>query len=233
MSPSPEKIEPLEGTKAPDDTERELRAKHVHSENRASRGLQIDARVTAPTWEIGLPAVLQDFTPGEVILLLDDQIGAGTRVTIQLNTSSFTGDILFCAPSGSRYIVHVSFDDVDATGLRRTPRFPVSIPARVFSATSAAPLEGTIVDISGEGLGIELTTAIPMQTNIAVQSEENTALGVVRHCRELSSGLFRAGVQLHHIVKKDPELEKASAESGWMNKLGVRFGRKKTDRSKG
>jgi hypothetical protein len=177
--------------------------------------------------------VVQDFTPGEVILLLDDQIAAGTRVTVQLDNSSFVGDILFCSPSGSGYEAHVSFDDVDATGLRRTPRFPVSIPARIFCSASDAPLEGKIVDVSGEGLGIELTSPLPMQANIAVQSEENTALGVVRHCRELSPGLFRAGVQLHHIIRKDPDLQKASAESGWMNKLGVRLGRKKAERPKG
>jgi PilZ domain len=223
MSPSPEKIEGQQPA-----------AEHSQaSPEKPTRGLQLEARVTAPTWEIGLSAVVQDFTPGEVILLLDDQIGAGTHVTIQLNTSSFHGVILFCQASGSRWEAHVSFDDVDATGLRRTPRFPVSIPARVFSSANDAPLEGRIVDISGEGLGIELAAPLPMQANIAVQSEENTALGVVRHCRELSAGLFRAGVQLHHIVRKDPELEKASADSGWINKLGARLGRKKAERPKG
>jgi len=187
------------------------------------------ARVTAPTWEIGIPAVVQDFAPGEVLLLLDDQIASGTHVTIQLNTYSFMGEILFCAPRGGRYEAHVSFDDLDVTGHRRTPRFPVSIPARVFSSTSDVPLEGTIVDVSGEGLGIELTEALPMESNIAVQSGENIALGEVRYCRKVSSGLFRSGVRLHHIVKKDPELEKAYAESGWRNKLGARLRKLATD----
>jgi len=224
MSPSPEKTEDQqpakEHTQAP-------------AETRAARGLQMEARVTAHTWEIGLSALVQDFTPGEVILLLEDQIAAGTHVTIQLNTCSFAGVILFCSQSGAHWEAHVSFDDVDATGLRRTPRFPVSIPARVFSSASEVPIEGTIVDISGEGLGIELPVQLPMQSNIAVQSEENIALGVVRHSRELAGGIFRAGVQLHHIVRKDPDLEKAAAESSWMNKLGARFGRKKADRPKG
>lgn len=193
----------------------------------------MEARVTAHTWEIGLSALVQDFTPGEVILLLDDKIAAGTHVSVQLQTCAFSGVILYCSPRGSRYEAHVSFDDVDETGLRRTPRFPVSIPARAFSLSVDGPLEGRIIDVSGEGLGIELPAPLPMQSNIAVQSEENVALGVVRHCREISSGLFRAGVQLHHIVKKDPDLEKASAESGWINKLGARLGRKKAERPKG
>jgi hypothetical protein len=230
MSLSPEKTEPPEKTSGRPAT---TNPTEVPPQSRPARGLQLEARVTAYTWEIGLAALVQDFTPGEVVLLLDDQIAAGTRVTIQLNNASFTGDILFCAPSGSRYEAHVSFDDVDATGLRRTPRFPVNIPARVFSSASDVPMEGKIVDVSGEGLGIELAAPLPAQAHVAVQSEENTALGVVRHCREISSGLFRAGVQLHHIVRKDPELEKASAESGWMNKLGARLGRRKAERPKG
>ncbi len=224
MSSSPDKTSDRQPTEEQTQTS---------SETPQTRGLQLEARVTSTTWEIGLAAVVQDFTPGEVILILDDKIASGTHVTIQMNTCAFDGVILFCEPSGARWETHVSFDDVDSTGLRRTPRFPVSIPARVFSSATEGPLEGRIFDVSGEGLGMELPAAIPKQTNIAVQTEENTALGVVRHCRELSSGLFRLGIQLLHIVRKDADLEKASAESGWMNKLGVRFGRKKADRPKG
>ena len=203
------------------------------SPEKTTRGLQMEARITAPTWEIGISAVVQDFSLGAVMLLLDDQITAGTHVTVQLNTCSFTGDVLFCAPKGGRYEAHVSFDDTDAIGLRRTPRFPVRIPGRTFSSSSDVPLECTIVDVSGEGVGIDLAAALPLQSNIAVQSEENTAFGEVRYCRQQASGLFRVGVQLHHIVYKDPELEKASAESGWMNKLSARWGRKKAERPKG
>jgi PilZ domain len=190
-------------------------------------GLRLEARVKAPTWEVGLPAIIQDFAPGEVILVLNDSIAAGTHVSVQVNTCSFDGEILFCKPRGGRWEAHVSFDDVDAIGMRRTPRFPVRIPARIFAATSEVPVEGMIVDVSGEGLGIELAQPVALEAGIAVQSEENIALGEVRHCRQISAGLFRAGVRLHHIIKKDPDLEKAAAESGWMGWLGARMGRKK------
>jgi hypothetical protein len=218
MPPTPEKVERQQP--AEDRVE-------ATPGNPADLGLRVEARVAAPTWEVGVSALIQDFTPGEVILLLDDPISAGTRVSIQVHTCSFDGEILFCKPRGSRWEAHVSFDDVDATGLRRSPRFPVRIPARVFASTSDVPLDGVIVDVSGEGLGIELEQPLVMKTNIAVQSEENIALGEVRHCRKIPSGGFRAGVQLLHIIRKDQDLEKAFAESGWMNKLGVRFGRKK------
>jgi hypothetical protein len=226
LPPSPEKIKRQPAAKQTAEAKPGAKIS-----NGNTLGLGLEARVTAHTWEVGLSALIQDFMPGEVVLLMDDPIPAGTPITVQVDTCSFDGQILFCTQSGSRWETHVSFDDVDSTGLRRTPRFPVLIPARVFLTSSELPIDGTIVDISGEGLGIELSQAVPRETNIAVQSQENTALGVVRHCRERAPGLFRVGVQLLHIIRKDPDLQKASAESGWMNKLGARFGRK--ERPKG
>ena len=83
MSPSPEKTEgqqpTAEHTQAPAE-------KHTTPVNLP--GIQMEARVTSHTWEIGLSAVVHDFTPGEVILLVDDKIAEGTHVTIQLNTFS-------------------------------------------------------------------------------------------------------------------------------------------------
>jgi hypothetical protein len=214
MSPSPEKIEQQHPATEGADT----------ASNPLARGLHLEARLKAPTWEVGLPGILQDFTPGEVILLLDDRVTEHTPVTVQLHTYSFEGEVLYCRPRGSGYEAHVSIDDADFMGLRRAPRFPVSLAARVFVSISDTPVDARIFDISGAGLGIEGPLALPVQASIAVESDENIAFGVVRHCRELSAGRFRAGVELHHIIKKDPDLEKAAAESGWMNKLGARFG---------
>ncbi|HEX5228417.1 MAG TPA: PilZ domain-containing protein [Bryobacteraceae bacterium] len=186
-------------------------------------GLRLEARVKSPTWEVAISGVIDDFAQGEVILLMADPITERTHVSVQANTSVFAGEILYCQPRGSLWETHVSFDDVDASGLRRTPRFPVRIPARVFSSTNEQPLEAMILDVSGDGLGIELAEPVKMGTRVAVQSEESTALGEVKHCRELKSGRFRAGVFLHHIMKKNQELEEGSGESNWMGKLARRF----------
>jgi hypothetical protein len=177
-------------------------------------GVGLEVRVKSPTWEVGVGAILQDFTPGEVILLLDDPITAKTHVAVQVNTCSFHGDILFCKPSGTRWEAHVSFDDVDSSGLRRSPRFPVRIPARLFPTGTSGPIDAMILDISGEGLGVEMGSAVPSKVNVAV-----------RHCREIGPGVFRAGIQMQHIMKRDGELVRAQAESGWMSRLGL--GRKK------
>lgn len=185
----------------------------------------LEVWVKSPTWEVGVGAVLQDFTPGEVILLMDGAIAAKTLVAVQVNTCSFQGEILYCKPRGGRWEAHVSFDDADSSGLRRSPRFPVRIPARLFARGSGGPVEAMILDISGEGLGVEMGCAVPVQANVAVQSEEAVALGEVRHCRQVGPGVFRAGILMQHIMKRDGELVRAAAESGWMSRLGL--GRKK------
>jgi hypothetical protein len=190
----------------------------------SERGVGLDVWVKSPTWEVSVGAVLQDFTPGEVILLLEDPIESKTHVVVRVNTCSFYGDVLYCKPSGSRWEAHVSFDDVDASGLRRSPRFPVRIPARLY-ASGSAPIEAMILDISGEGLGVEIGCAVAAQANVAVQSEDAVALGHVRHCREFGPGVFRAGILLQHIMKRDSQLMRAGAESSWMSRLGL--GRKK------
>jgi hypothetical protein len=216
MHPKPDKAE-----------RRRAAAEKTDAVHGRGHGLGLEALVTSPTWEVGFVGVIQDFTPGEVILLLHERIAPGTHVTIRVSSASFNGEILLCNPQGAAWETHVSFDDVDAIGLRRTPRFPVRIPARAFIRGHDGPIEGMILDVSGEGLGMELSKPVALHSNIAVQSEESMALGEVRYCRQRSGGLFRVGIQFHHIMSKDPEHEKVLAQSGWMSKLGVRLGRKK------
>ena len=109
--------------------------------------------------------------------------------------------------------------------------FGAYLPSRVVSnaelGSSLGCEAGWILDVSGEGLGMDLPEPVPVHSNIAVQSAESMALGEVRHCRELSSGRFRVGVSFHHIMGKDPEDKRVLSQSGWMSKLGVRLGRKK------
>jgi hypothetical protein len=216
MHPKPEKAEPQQAA-----------AEGTEAWQGSADGLRLEAWVTSPTWEVEFGGVLQDFTPGEVTLMLKERIALGMHATIRVGDLCFNGEILSCNPKGKLWETHVSFDDVDETGLRRTPRFPVRIPARAHIRGNEKPIEGVIHDISGEGLGIDLEKAVPLNGIIAVQSDEGIALGEVRHCRELSNGAFRVGVRFHHVMKKHPDHVKGLPQAGWMSKLGVRLGRKK------
>jgi len=149
-----------------------------------------------------MQAVVEEFTPGEAKLVLEDSISPGTAVRVTIDDSAFVGQILYCEKQGQLYDAHVSIDDGDEAGLRRTPRFPVSLPAVVFAPIYADPVPGKILDISGNGIGMELPAAVPVQTPVAVKSDYNISLGIVRFCAAISPARYRTGVELHHIFKR-------------------------------
>jgi hypothetical protein len=174
-----------------------------------------------------MPGVVEGFTPGETTILLEGLVSQGTLVKVEMGAFAFHGEVLFCERRADKYEAHISINDVDESGLRRTPRFPVSIAGTVFAAPLAAPTPATIVDISGDGLGIELPVHLPAQTNIAVESESNVAFGAVRFSRALPAGGFRIGVELHHIVQREAARPNAAAvRTGLMGRMGSRFFRK-------
>jgi len=165
-------------------------------------GLNLAVSVTSPGWKVGITAVIKDFKPSEAIIAVDSLISPGTAVNVAIDAFAFNGEVLYCERRGARYEAHVYRSDTDKAGSRRTPRFPVQIPGRVFAPGRATPIPVTIVDISGEGLGIELASHLPTAKTVAVESESNVAFGIVRFSRRLSKDRVRVGVLLHQIIRK-------------------------------
>lgn len=124
--------------------------------------------------------VIEDFTPGEVAVFLEAPIAEGEDVKIHVEDFAFNGEVLLCRQCGSQYEVHVSINDFNELGLRRAPRFSVNLDAHIFAPSLGRPLVVKIVDISGYGIGIELPEPLPKESTVAVKTEANTVLGVVR-----------------------------------------------------
>jgi hypothetical protein len=184
-------------------------------------GLNLEARLTGWSWGCTVRAVIDEFTPGEAILRTEDRIPEGTAVRVNVEDFGFDGDILYCRPRGDHYTTHISIDDVDEKGFRTAPRFPVNLWARIFASVLEVPVEGIIVDLSGDGIGLELPRELPPESTIAIESELNIALGVVRYQREISPGRFRTGVRLWHVLGKNTGNN--SREPGFINKLTKRL----------
>jgi hypothetical protein len=151
---------------------------------------------------ISIPGEIQDFTPGEVSVLLDGPVAVGHSVAVKFNRATFDGEVLYCRPAAGQYRTNVRFRDSDENGLRRTPRFSVRLAAEVFAGSFSEAVPTTIIDISGDGFGLELPFRLSVGEPVAVESEMNIAFGIVRHCREHLEHVFRAGVQLHHVIQK-------------------------------
>jgi hypothetical protein len=149
--------------------------------------------------------VLESFTPGEVSILLDEPVSEQRTVFVHINSFVFEGHTLYCQPQQDRYETHVSINDVDGSGIRRTPRFPVNLPARLF-LSDANPVAIRILDISRDGLGIESPVPVDAGQAIAVECGPVFVFAVVRHQRQLSDGLFRAGAEMHHLFEMNVDL---------------------------
>src|ERR1700744_4646200 len=121
--------------------------------------LNLDVRVVDFLSSYTVRGVLEGFTPGEVTISTGEPVDEQRMVTVQLSSFSFEGHTLYCRPRGDRFEVHISVDDVEANGLRRAPRFPVKLSAELFLPL-AEPVAVTIVDISSDGLGIELPVLV-------------------------------------------------------------------------
>lgn len=168
---------------------------------------------------ISIAGEIQDFTPGEVSVLLDRFVPVGTLVGVKFKNATFDGEILYCQPKEGQYQANVRFTDSAASGLRSTPRFSVKLPAQVFARNSSDPMAATIIDISGAGLGLELPFPLSVGEPVAVESEVNVAFGVVRHCREHVKNIFRAGVQLHHVIQKTDDTIGSRGTAGLFAKI--------------
>lgn len=170
-----------------------------------------------------VPGVLEGFAPGEVGILLKEPLCEQRAVTVHLQSFVFEGQTLCCRPRQDQYETHISIDDVEQIGLRRAPRFPVKLSAQLF-LPHASPLAITILDISSDGLGIELPVPVETGQPIAIATGSIFVFAVVRHCRQVSASLFRAGIEMHHLFEKGIEPPASSPRSTFLRRVWRRRG---------
>jgi len=162
--------------------------------------------------------LLEGFTPGEATIVLSEPVEEQRAVTVRLNSFAFEGRTLYCRPKEDRYEAHISIDDVEATGVRRAPRFPVKLPGHLL-LSSVGALAITIVDISRDGLGIDLPVPLATGQEIGIQCGSVLVLAIVRHCRELQDGIYRAGAEMHHLFEKNVQPPPESPRSSFLQRV--------------
>jgi hypothetical protein len=191
----------------------------MHPHSTGISGMHLAVSLTPFLSEVSIAGVIQDFTPGEVSVLLEEFVPVGHSVAVKFRNATFDGEVLYSQPKESRYQTNIRIMDSAETGLRSTPRFSVRLPALVFAGSLSDTTSGTIIDISGAGLGLELPSPISVGEPVAVESEMNIAFGVVRHCRKHSEQVFRTGVQLHHVIQKTDDTIGSRRTSGLFAKI--------------
>jgi PilZ domain len=189
------------------DTQKELGLKEQSTEVEAAHAmipdgtLQLRVRIVDVLSNYTIPGLIFGFTPGEVAILVDEPMSDDRTVAVHLDSCSFEGQVLYCAPYENRYETHISIDDTERTGLRRAPRFPVTVPAELI-LPEGDPVAITIRDISRDGMGLESPLALRPGQPVAISSAPAFVFAVVRHCEQLPEGKFRAGVEMHHLFER-------------------------------
>lgn len=199
------------------------------SEMQASRAdwvIGLDVQVVDFLSGYTVAGVLEGFTTGEVTVAISESIPEHRTVMVQLDSFVFEGETLFCRPKGNGYEAHITIADVEQNGRRREPRFPIKLAGRMFVPHSE-PVALTVLDMSREGLGIELPMAVEPGQPVAISAGFVFVFATVRYCRA-EGALYRAGVEIQHVLEKPAEPEEHQEESS-SNILRRVFG----ERSKG
>ena len=87
---------------------------------------------------------------------------------------------------------------------RKEPRFRTSDTGflRSFAPLIPARWPVQIVDVSKNGLGLEVPTSLALGSLVQVQIGKTFALGEVRHSTKIDEQRFHAGIRLLHTVGK-------------------------------
>jgi hypothetical protein len=166
----------------------------------------------------GVEGILQGFTPGEITVSLGERVSEYRIVTVHLDSFTFEGEILYCGQRDTRFEAHISLDDAAKTGLRRSPRFPVRLPGRLFPP-DASPVALTIIDISRDGLGVQLPVPLEAGQPVAIATESIFIFAVVRHCFRTPEGSFRAGCEMHHLFERPVQSSANVAVPGLLHRI--------------
>ena len=183
-------------------------------ENRCQRGLNIVVGLQSSA--LRLTGILHDLIPGEVLISVDHPLPEGSAVTIELQNAHLHGEVVYSAPKNGRYEANVLIPDSEGAGLRHAPRFTVDLPAKIFPADEVESVEGRLVDISSIGIGLEVPIALQTGEVVAVETDANVTFGVVRYCRPVAEGGFRAGAETYHVMPKE---KKRPARKSWLSNL--------------
>jgi hypothetical protein len=161
--------------------------------------------------------VLESFTPGEVTIQVEEMIPEQRSATVQFDSFVFQGETLYCRAKGARYEAHITIG-ASENGMRTGPRFPIKLAGQVFPPESG-PVAITIVDVSRDGLGIELPMFVEPGQPIAIATGNVFVFATVCYCRRLSDGVFRAGVEIEHVLEKPCLPDPTDLSTGMMSRV--------------
>ena len=120
-------------------------------------------------------------------------------------------EVVFCkADDRNGYVVGARLMAGLNGEIRREPRIPVEIAARVTTSDMQGSVPGKLVDISRSGLGLKVPRNIPPGVGVIVELNSGIAFGEVRHCGKSGKDTWRIGLSLDEFIS-NRDRQKTSA----------------------
>jgi len=84
--------------------------------------------------------------------------------------------------------------------IRREPRIPIELNARLTTSDLPGSMPAKVVDISRSGLGLKVPRDIPAGVGVIVELQSGIAFGEVRHCSKKAKDSWRVGLSLDEFI---------------------------------
>lgn len=126
---------------------------------------------------------------------------SSTVIDIVFDRQRLEVEVVFCkADDRNGYVVGARLMAGLNGEIRREPRIPVEIAARVTTSDMPGSVPGKLVDISRSGLGLKVPRNIPTNTGVIVELHSGIAFGEVRHCSKSGKDMWRVGLSLDEFI---------------------------------
>jgi hypothetical protein len=197
----------LPAVAAPHNDARSAKDQVEDQSDRSSLGCHIG--VLIKTSDCDLVGVIQDIRTRALSIAIRQPLPEGSSVSIEFGAACRNGEIVSCRRQGDRYEICVvipnrNASDQQVAERRVADRFPVTQEVLISADSLAVPLEAVVIDLSTRGMGLKTSAPLMVREIITIDSVGSEAFGIVRHCSPLPDGNYHAGVEIFHVMPKEP-----------------------------
>lgn len=140
---------------------------------------------------------------------------SNTIIDIIFDRQRLEVEVVFCkADDRNGYAVGARLMPGVNGEIRREPRIPIEINARLTTADLPGSIPAKLVDISRSGLGLRVPRDIPPGVGVIVELQSGIAFGEVRHSSKKGKDSWRVGLSLDEFISRREKSLASENESG-------------------
>jgi hypothetical protein len=139
---------------------------------------------------------------------------SNTTIDISFDRQRREVEVVFCkADHRIGYLVGARLMAGLNGEIRREPRIPIEISARLTTSDLPGSIPAKVVDISRSGLGLRVPRNIPVGVGVIVELHSGIAFGEVRHSSKKTKDSWRVGLSLDEFIARRDRSSKGENEA--------------------